>query len=105
MIGAAFRNSRSLAAKPESSPITNGGVWCKSRKSGKCDNIINPLQGLSDRPVRAASIKTNASKADHISEIRYIFLNLKKIKTEKKFNFYMIYFLQFISFQDISGKS
>jgi hypothetical protein len=55
--------------------------------------------------VRASSIKTNASKSYHISEIRYIFLNLKKIKTEKKFNFYMIYFLQFISFHDISGKS
>ena len=50
-------------------------------------------------------VKTKASKPGHDSEIRYIFLISKHIRAEKKFNFYLIYLMQFISFFGISDKS
>jgi len=50
-------------------------------------------------------VKTNASKPGYNSEIRYIFFISKHIWTEKKFNFYLICLMQFISFFGISGKS
>ena len=66
--------TRRLAANPESVTITNGGVWCRSKKIGKCDNIINPLQGLSEKPVDGGIGQTKASKPDHNPQIKYIFL-------------------------------
>ncbi|MDC1001600.1 hypothetical protein OAS89_03875 [Alphaproteobacteria bacterium] len=50
-----FEKSGAPAANRQAdpaSPTTNGRVWCRSRKIGNCDNIINPLQGLSETHVR-----------------------------------------------------
>jgi len=50
-------------------------------------------------------VKTKASKPGHVSKTRYIFLISKHIRAERKFNFYLIYLIQFISFFSISDKS
>jgi len=50
-------------------------------------------------------VKTNASKPDQNPKIGYNFLISKHIRAERKFNFYLIYLMQFISFFSISDKS
>ena len=81
------------------------GFGADPKKIGKYDNIINPLQGLSEKPVDRGIGQTKASKPDHKSQIKYIFLNFKAVWTKKKFNFYIFYLLKFISFHGSHGKS